>query len=167
MQQETRAVSCGNSPPQEGMVCVGGFRLFNLAGLIWPLSMDRLLSPFLFLFLSLVFFVRSRRCAPGFAALIYAKIGAVYYQSLPSSLRPPKPFLALLDVCMREIGNADKRPCKFNPSVCPPFDSLADKEGTSVSTTCPSVPASPCPTYYQQPVSRRHGFSRDGGEESS
>lgn len=25
--------------------------------------------------------------------------------------------VALLDVCMREIGSADKRPCKFNPSV--------------------------------------------------
>lgn len=45
MQQESHAVRCGNSSPQEGMVCGGGFRLFKLAGLIWPLSMDRLLSP--------------------------------------------------------------------------------------------------------------------------
>lgn len=155
MQQESRAIRCGNSPPQGRTVCGGGFRLFNLAGLIWPLSMNRLFSPSLFLsFPSSLFFARSRRCAPGFAALIYAEIGAVYYQSLS----PLPPFdcpnlLVLLNVCMREIGNADKRPCKFNPSVCPPFDSLVDKEGSS--TILPSVSACYSLFHRQQPVSRR------------
>lgn len=121
--------------------------------------MNRLFSP------SLFFFTRSRRCAPGFAALIYAKIGAVYYQSLPFPLRLPKPFLALLNVCMREIGNADKRPCKFNPSVYPPFDSLADKEGSSVSTILPSVSAIPCSSVSS--LCLVDEFSGDGGKEAS
>jgi len=160
MQQESRAVRCGNSPPQEGTVCGDGSRLFKLAGLIWPLSMDRLLSPSLFSNPPL-FFVRSRRCAPGFAALIYAEIDAVYYQTTPASSplprRLPKLFPGLLNVCMREIGNADKRPCKFNPSVCPPFDSLADKEG---SPYLPPSPLHSCqslsyPAAYVSPTSSR------------
>jgi hypothetical protein len=60
------------------------------------------------------------------------------FPGAPLSERPNH-SVVLLNVCMREIGNADKRPCKFNPSVCPPFGSPADKEGTSVSTIHPSV----------------------------
>lgn len=69
MQQETRAVRCGNSLPQEGMGFVGGengFRLFNLAGLIWPLSMDRLLSRSLSLSL---FFLQPAKMRVGIRSL--------------------------------------------------------------------------------------------------
>lgn len=166
MQQESRAVRCGNPLPQGRTVCGGGFRLFNLAGLIWPLSMNRLFSPSLFFPFSSFsfFFARSRRCAPGFAPWFMPKSAPFIISLSPFVLRLPKPFLALLNVCMREIGNADKRPCKFNPSVCPPFDSLADKEGSSVSTILPFVPAIPCST--ASSLCLVDEFSGDGRKEA-
>lgn len=150
MQQESRAVCCGNSPPQEGTVCGGGFRLFKLAGLIWPLSMDRLLSP------SLssdppFFFPLAREDARRDSRPWFMPKSTPFIISLPSSSLPrrlPKLFPGLLNVCMREIGNADKHPCKFNPSVCPPFDSRADKEGSSCLPSSPLHSCHPCPVAY-------------------
>lgn len=134
MQQESRAVRCGNSPPQEGVVCGDGFRLFKLAGLIWPLSMDRLSSrPLYPPILRSFFFSFPREDARRDSRPWFMPRSTPFIiGQLPSPLlrRLPKLFPGLLNVCMREIGNADKRPCKFNPSVRPPFDSLADKEGS-------------------------------------
>lgn len=131
MQQESCAVRCGNFSPQEDKVCGDCFRLFKLIGLIWPLSMDRLLSPSTSS--NPLFFRSLAKMRAGIRGLDLCRdrrrlLSATPPSSLPCRL--PKLFPGLLNVCMREIGNADKRPCKFNPSVCPPFDSLADKEGS-------------------------------------
>jgi len=141
-----------------------GFRLFNLAGLIWPLSMDRRLSSLvlglslslcfslsLSLYCPLIFFRLLAKMRAGNRGLDLCRnrrrlLSVSFSLSLslscfsnPLLFLPSAHSVVLLNVCMREIGNADKRPCKFNPSVCPPFGSLADKEGTSVSTIHPSV----------------------------
>lgn len=159
MQQESRAVRCGNSSPQRGMVCGAGFRLFKLAGLIWPLSMDRLLSPSLSLLQS-PFFSFAREDARRDSRPWFMPKSTPFIISLPPSALPrrlPKLFPGLLNVCMREIGNADKRPCKFNPSVCPPFDFLADKEGS------PYLPPSPLRSC--QPLSYRAAYVSSTGSQ--
>lgn len=151
MEQESRAVRCGNSPPQGNTICGGGFRLFNLAGLIWPLSMDSFhpLSPSLLLF----FFSLAREDAHRDSRPWFMPKSAPFIISLsPSPLRLPNhSWHCWMCACVKLETQTSVHANLTRPSVRHSTLWPTKKE-------VPYLPSSPlsCHSlfYRQQPVSR-------------